>query len=259
MRTKINWDTSFYMMCLLSIFGGYYTEWLIYFATILIHECGHVIMATFMSWRLEEIKFFGFGGIMTYENELNQPLYQDLWISFGGVLANLIVAFILLYLPTQWLDIQGLRISELAIRAQIFTILLNLIPLPPLDGHRILLDLVCLQRPYRQALKLLSILNFVILISFIVVTFYFNVRQFTFIICYLIVKSIEFYQHQPYLLNRFLLQKKWNENTSLRTKETTLTSKKWESMMYRGVNNLMCWPTHRVSEQKLLQLKYKQN
>ena len=246
-------------MCLLSIFGGYYTEWLIYFATILIHECGHVAMATLMSWRLEEIKFFGFGGIMSYENELNKPLYQDIWISLGGVFANLIVVVILLYLPTYWLDIQGLRISELVMRAQIFTIMLNLIPLPPLDGHRILLDLMCLKRPYQQALRILGRLNFILLTGFIATSIFYNIRQFTFIICYLIVKSIEFYQNQPYLVNRFLLQKKWHENTSLRTKETMLTSKKWESRMYRGVNNLMCWPTHNASEQALLALKYKQN
>ena len=62
----------------------------------MLHECGHLMMAFFYKWDLVELKFFAFGGIMQFKGELNKSNKEDLIISSGGILFNVIM-FIILY------------------------------------------------------------------------------------------------------------------------------------------------------------------
>ncbi len=254
--SKVKWDSSFYVMCLLSIFGGYYTEWLIYFTTILIHECGHLAMAFFMGWKLKELKVFGFGGIMMYEQELNQPIMNDILISLGGILANVIFLLLLQIIPSSWLDIQGLRIYELTRTAHFCVIFLNLIPIPPLDGHRLLLDLMCLMFPFHRALRYYRMITYALIGSFVLITIIYNFRQYWFVAGYLLIKTIEFNREHQYLFQRFIIQKLISPNRNLPKKDVMIKDDYWEGGLYKGVNNSLHWRHAIYDEQRLLKLKY---
>ena len=257
MSGKIKWDASFYFMCILSILGGYYTEWLIYFATIIIHECGHLLMAFFKKWKLEELKIYGFGGLMTYEQELNCSISDDLWVSSGGILANGLVLILLQFTPSSWLDIQGLRIYDLTVQAQIFVILLNLIPLPPLDGYRLGLDLASFKIPYYKVLKWGMWMSFGILMIIGLITLKYNIRQNWFIMGFLLIKTVEFAKQRRYLFNRFILQKHLQQNLKLQDKRVEVKGTRWEEYLYKGVNNNLIIRQRAYKEQELLKIKYK--
>ena len=108
MRPKrIKFDPSFYAMTLLAIFLGYLNEYIIFALTILVHECGHLMMAAFYNWRFERIKFFAFGGIMEFQGELNKSNVEDFVVSSGGIVFNFL-CFLLLILARE-------RISPLSL------------------------------------------------------------------------------------------------------------------------------------------------
>ena len=71
-KNRLKFDPSFYAMTLLAIMLGYLNEYVIFALTIIVHECGHLTMAFFHKWELEELKFFAFGGIMQFKGELNK-------------------------------------------------------------------------------------------------------------------------------------------------------------------------------------------
>ena len=71
-KNRLKFDLSFYAMTLLAIMLGYLNEYVIFALTIIVHECGHLTMAFFHKWELEELKFFAFGGIMQFKVDFNK-------------------------------------------------------------------------------------------------------------------------------------------------------------------------------------------
>lgn len=138
-KEKVKLDWSFYTITLLAILTGYFNQYFIFAITILIHELGHLVMAFFFKWELIELKFFAFGGVMKFKGELNKSNVEDLIISIGGILMNLILLIGLLLFQNQERSVIAQKFYSDWVWAQTFVILFNLVPLPPLDGSRLLI------------------------------------------------------------------------------------------------------------------------
>ncbi|HAX72691.1 MAG TPA: peptidase M50 [Firmicutes bacterium] len=255
---KLIFDRSFYFMCLLVIFTGRYTEWVIFMISIFFHECGHILMAKVLKWELKEVRVFGFGGFMQFTGELNKSNREDLLISMSGIAVNILILCLLCLIPKQFLTIRNLRLQNMFIQAQLFIIVYNLIPLPPLDGNRILINLLSMIFPYKRVLKLNSWISFIILGAILCLTFYYDFRQYYMAIGYVLFSTIKFVKQAPYLYQRFILQKVNAKNTGLSTKTSTLINEDWESVIYKGYNNQFFIRNKKYDEQKLLKVKYEQ-
>ncbi|MGL4373791.1 MAG: site-2 protease family protein [Turicibacter sp.] len=256
---KLKFDFSFYGMSLLAIYSGYYTEWIIFFITIAIHECGHLVMASIFKWKLKDIKIFGYGGVMTFEGELNKSNMEDISVSFGGILFNILFLLVILSIPTRFLDIQNLRIQSLYIQAQLFVIAFNLLPLPPLDGNRIMISLLSLFFPYKYVLSFNKWISFILLGVIYVVTIYYDFRQYFIIITYISISTIRFNRQIPYLFQRFVLQKKMYNNPGLSMKTTILSNHYWEMFLYKVYQNGFLINNRLYNETQLLDVKYGDN
>lgn len=110
------------------------------------------------------INFFG----------LNNPKRDIIWVGLAGPLANIVFAFMLFILfsvlfhllPVIWIPLTGSIISY-SILVNLVLAAFNLIPIPPLDGSRILFGLL----PTRLAVKYMRIERYGILILFLLLWF----------------------------------------------------------------------------------------
>ncbi len=258
-KKRLKFDPSFYAMTLLAIMMGYLNEYVIFALTIIVHECGHLTMAFFYKWELEELKFFAFGGIMEFKGELNKSNKEDLIISSGGVVFNLLALTLLFLMRDQVRDLINMTLYNYAIWTQLFVILFNLIPLPPLDGSRIVNTMLCFLLPYKTVLRIIRWINVGLIIIFTEITILYDIRQFFLIVSFLIYSTIRYNTHIHYLFQRFLLQKKMYANVDLPRKIVKIEDDSWENNIYRGYLNLFQVKNRLHEERKWLKLKYEEN
>lgn len=101
-----------------------------------VHEAGHILFVVMFRIRIRSIRLYALGFSMDIENK-NMKFYQEFFIYSGGILFNLM----------------SLLIFPAGMKPYIwFVILVNLIPVFPLDGNRILNALLSVVLPYRAAL-----------------------------------------------------------------------------------------------------------
>lgn len=258
-KKRLKFDPSFYAMTLLAIMMGYLNEYVIFALTIIIHECGHLTMAFFYNWELEELKFFAFGGIMEFKGELNKSNKQDLIISSAGMVFNLFTLILLFLMREKAKDFMNMTLYNYAMWTQLFVILFNLIPLPPLDGSRIVNAILCFFLPYKVVLRILRWINTGLITIFTGVTILYDIRQFFIIVSFLTYSTVRYNKHIHYLFQRFLLQKKMYANVDLPRKIVKIKDDSWENNIYRGYLNLFQVKNRLHEEQKWLKLKYEEN
>jgi Zn-dependent protease/CBS domain-containing protein len=133
------------------------------FASVLLHEMGHAVMAKRFGVRTTEIVMFPIGGVSRMERSLRPK--EELGIAFAGPLVNILLAgavFGYLAWSSQPIDF---RLSELfrpgdakiLPRLAFSNLLLagfNLLPAFPMDGGRILRALLSFVRPADEATRM---------------------------------------------------------------------------------------------------------
>lgn len=257
-KNRLKFDPSFYAMTLLAIMLGYLNEYMIFALTIIVHELGHLTMAFFYKWSLVELKFFAFGGVMEFKGELNKSNKEDFIISSGGILFNIITLIILYVVKENIVSPIYMNFIDYAIWAQLFVIIFNSIPLPPLDGSRMIHAILCQFISYKKVLQLIKRMNCILIITFIAITTLYNIRQFFVIVIFLSYSTIKYNKQIDYLFQRFLLQKSMYVNVDLPKKIVKSSNDYWESKIYRGYLNIFEIKNRLYDEKKYLKLKYEE-
>ncbi|BAY24716.1 peptidase M50 [Calothrix sp. NIES-2100] len=132
-------------------FGVAYQEWgsvlawsagmvmaLLLFASVLLHELGHSLVARSQGIRVNSITLFLFGGIAAIEEESKTP-FKAFQVAIAGPLVSIALFFILrllgYFLPET--SPMSVMVGDLA-RINLVVALFNLIPGLPLDGGQVL-------------------------------------------------------------------------------------------------------------------------
>ncbi len=112
---------------------------LLFFASVLVHELAHSIVALGWGIPVKGITLFIFGGVASIGREPERPLAEFL-VAIAGPASSLLLAlgFGALWLAGQWLDISplaglGLYLATINLSLALF----NMIPGFPLDGGRV--------------------------------------------------------------------------------------------------------------------------
>ncbi len=157
---KFKLDYSFILFVLLLAFSPKQGLLLKVILSLCLHEIGHLILVYLFSYPVEEIKLSLFGFTMRLK-ETQQFFYKDLLIYAGGVLMN---ALLYIIIPNEeWRNIQ------------LFLILLNLIPIYPLDGFNIMKTAASYVIPYFHTLFLTSIFSVIVNCLVLVLCFIYRV------------------------------------------------------------------------------------
>jgi Zn-dependent protease len=120
-------------------FGGYRFApafWVAFVLLVLIHELGHAFMARRLGHAPLGVEVTGFGGLCRWDGSRASEIHRSL-VAWGGVLAQgVLLVFTYGY---SWLAGPPQTVAEYQIvsaftRTNMYLILINLLPIPPLDG-----------------------------------------------------------------------------------------------------------------------------
>ncbi len=103
---------------------------LIAFSVALLHEAGHVLSALILKFKVIKINILPFG--VNSEIELTGAWYKKILVIYSGPLVNLLLIMITHF--------SGFMNFEYFIHINVYMLIINLLPVFPLDGGRALLE-----------------------------------------------------------------------------------------------------------------------
>lgn len=127
---KISVHPAFLLLLLTIVLYGNIALYSAIMISLLVHELGHFLAAKFVGVKVDTCRILPYGGEMTLKHEMQLPYRKLIIVALGGPLATILGIIFSLFLPA--------LLRELFIEVQLFILLINLVPIWPLDGGRIL-------------------------------------------------------------------------------------------------------------------------
>jgi stage IV sporulation protein FB len=158
-RIKLN--LFFILFLFASFYTGYINQSIIIFISVLLHEIGHGIIAKLLGIKVEEIELFPYGGVAKMEDITKYGGYTEALIAVAGPAVSGIIAAIGAILSKQ---------NEVFNTISQFNFILmsfNILPALPLDGGRILRNIMLHYMSYKQATKMMVISGRIIAIALV--------------------------------------------------------------------------------------------
>ncbi len=143
-KVKISCSPLFILYVLLLILLGKGFFVLNYLIVLFIHEYSHAIVAAGLGYKLNNIKLAPFGICLNIDNNSIEKV-DNIKIALAGPLVNLVLAFFCMSI--WWLNPNLYLLSYSFVEANFVTALFNLLPCYPLDGGRIIKELLSCDRP----------------------------------------------------------------------------------------------------------------
>lgn len=183
---------------------GYFKHYIIMMLIIFIHEIGHILLGYIFKFKIIKIVILPFGCITYFKTELNTKTYKELIVAISGPIFQ-IIGSIILYTITQ---------NDLVLFFNKIILILNLIPIIPLDGSKIIESILFKICSYYNTLKINEIISIItIFIITIYIIFNFNFLVIIWIILLIIenLKNHELIKYKFYIF----LKERYNNYYSL--------------------------------------------
>lgn len=154
-KTALHVHPMFPVLCLTYLLGGQGKILLIYLLTLMGHEGGHILIAWRLGLSVRRLELTPFGGSMQIDEAERLPARHSFALAAGGVCVNA-----LLLPPLGALFIRtGSLPCLLGITVNLWMLALNLLPVLPLDGGRMLLALLAKRLDRAAAFRALLMLG----------------------------------------------------------------------------------------------------
>ncbi len=171
------------LMAAIAVASGHLRETLSYAAAVVLHEFAHATVAARLGYTLDVLKIMPYGAALTGRFE-SARVRDEFLIAIVGPLSNLVFAVV--FVAVWWLVPSLFYYTEVYVTANVFTAVINLLPVFPLDGGRAALALLSVKKPREKAYRALRIIGFVISAVGIVCAVIFfrrlNFSYFTFLV-----------------------------------------------------------------------------
>lgn len=161
---KYSIHPAFLLLLLMIAFYGNIALYSVMMISLVIHELGHFLAAKFVGVQVDTCKIMPYGGEMTLKHEMQLSYRQLIIVAMGGPIATIIGIVLSLLLPP--------LLKGLFIEIQLFILCINLLPIWPLDGGRILCFTLLKQYPYSKLFEYYVSNSFYLLTVTIIVLLY---------------------------------------------------------------------------------------
>lgn len=161
------------------VFGAYCAltgelfDFIIYTLTAVIHEMGHSFAAARRGYKLNRLSLMPYGAVISGDLE-GLKLRDEIVIAASGPLTSLACYF--LFAALWWLLPETYAYTALAASASLSIFLVNLLPIYPLDGGRILCALLTLKFK-RKSARSFSILLASVFFVVLIILFIASIRE----------------------------------------------------------------------------------
>ncbi|MGH1042457.1 stage IV sporulation protein FB [Bacillus wiedmannii] len=205
--TKISVHPLFWVIIVIGIFTARFKELLLLFCIVLIHELGHAFAAAHYNWRIKKIQLLPFGGVAELEEHGNKSLKEELVVVIAGPIQHIwmmVVGYIVF--ESGWL---GADLYYFFIWNNIIILAFNLLPIWPLDGGKVLFNVLSYRFPYLQAhekMMKLSCVFFSVILVWQLLWNNNNIMMWVLLI-FLAVSLYQEWKQRQYAFMRFLLER----------------------------------------------------
>ncbi len=152
----------FFIFGIYNAITGQIFPFVIYTLTAVIHELGHSFVAYNSGYRLNKIMLMPYGAVVSGDIEgLN--LLDQVKIALAGPLIN--VAIALFFVATWWVFPITYAYTDIVVSANFSMAIINLLPVFPLDGGRVLWSSMALKHGSKKAQKTCVIIGVITAIS----------------------------------------------------------------------------------------------
>ena len=204
MKTILKIDLTTYLIIVLSLFCARFKDVIILFIILVYHELGHLYWLKRYNKEVLNITIYPFGGITKYNSLVNHNIKEEILISLGGIINQII-----LYLPL--IIIYNLKLInfytyDMFLTYNTLLIFFNLLPIIPLDGSKLFNLLLELFLPYHLSNKIIIVTSIITLLIMLTITLNLKINTLI-ILSFLIYQLILFIKNVKYLENQFILEK----------------------------------------------------
>lgn len=190
MHIKI--DIKIFAFTLLFIITSQIQIYVLLMIFAMLHEIGHLLAGLFLKLKPKNIELNPFGLAITFEgigNKFTKNIIKKrILIALAGPLVNFLFIILAIILPEGELKLN-------IIYTNVVLMLVNLFPIYPLDGGRILKNLLHMRYGYFISCKIINKVSNIMIIGLIILSsiliFYFKNIAILFIIFYLIILTIQ--------------------------------------------------------------------
>ncbi len=121
----------FAVLSIIVLLNGEFALFSIYFVALVLHELGHLAMAKVCRIKVERCTIYPYGGELIIENEWTIPYEKRILLALGGPMASA-CCLVFAELLTE-------PFATPFYKMNFFLLCINLLPIWPLDGGRVLL------------------------------------------------------------------------------------------------------------------------
>ncbi len=195
---KIHFKDLTLLVILMALLCGFIKKTVYVLIIVILHEIGHLLVCFLFNYKVDKVEIYPFGGITKIDKHLNDSIYHDLLLASGGIIVQSII-----YFMGYFRLINNSFFLDLNYKILLF----NLIPIIPLDGSKIIFELLNKFFSFYRALNIYTIVSFVMIIVFII----YNKNNL--IDCYVIIglfiqKTIDIYKNKDILFHKFILERR---------------------------------------------------
>lgn len=163
-KVNFKFHPFFALYVFLCIYFGWFNKIFYYVVTAVLHEFGHYAVAKRYGYEVKNIVFSLYG--LGIDSRTAYKRSEDIIISLAGPIVNLILVIVLMCLwwiiPTLYLFTYDFVICNIVV------MIFNLVPIYPLDGGRILVDLLSIKFSREKILKIIRKVSLVLGMIFII-------------------------------------------------------------------------------------------
>lgn len=201
---KLKIDESTYFLILLALLAGYFKNIFLIFLIVIIHEIGHIISFIYFNIEIDKVCIYPFGGLTIVNNKIHERIYKSLICASAGLIAQIFL-FIIFYFLFQKNYIHQ-NTYEFFLKYNKIIFFFNLLPIIPLDGSKIVLNILSKYISYKKSYSLMLIISLISLALFIIFNILFKLNDLM-LILFLIFKFYEAIKNYKYLINKFYLER----------------------------------------------------
>jgi len=204
---KIEFHYTYIIMAFGLVITGHFVNLIIFTSLIIIHEMGHIIISKILSYKIDKVIIYPYGGFVKLNTRINTKIENDLLVAISGIIMQSIYFGIIFFLYRN--GIVREYIYSLFLLYHKSMLIFNLLPIYPLDGAKIVNLILSKYFSFNIANYISIVISLITVIFFLYSDIYENNYSIILVIGVLMKNIYKFYKDISYIYNRFILERNY--------------------------------------------------